>query len=78
MNKYKISAFVRKIGFIQLLDKIRFYVDYIRTYNKRRNFIKNNPNVILPPAYYLYETITLIMPRIITIVWIRQNGLLTL
>ena len=59
MNKYKISAFVRKIGFIQLLDKIRFYVDYIRTYNKRRNFIKNNPNVILPPAYYLYETYNL-------------------
>lgn len=78
MNKYKISAFVRKIGFIQLLDKIRFYVDYLRTYPRRRDFMQKNPTVILPPAYYLYETITLIMPRIITIVWIRQNGLLTL
>jgi SAM-dependent methyltransferase len=38
------------------MDKIRFYLLFIRTYKKRKTFKKSYPEVVLPPSYYIYET----------------------
>jgi SAM-dependent methyltransferase len=59
MIKYKLSLLLRNVGLIQISDKIRFYICYIQTYRLRRLFFKENKNVKLPPAYYIYETFNL-------------------
>ena len=59
LSKYELSAFIRRIGLIRAADKLRFYFEYIRTYNIRKSFIDQHPNILLPPAYYLYETFNL-------------------
>jgi len=59
MNKYYISALIRKLGLIRLSDKSRFYIQYLRTYRSRRRFFKMNPGVKIPPAYFVYETFKL-------------------
>lgn len=59
MNKYFISSQLRKLGLIRFLDRIRFYIGYIKTFNLRRKFFKENPEVSLPPAYFIYETFNL-------------------
>ena len=59
MNKYAISTFIRRLGLIRFADYMRFLICYARTFRSRREFYKRNPDVILPPAYYLYETFNL-------------------
>ena len=54
--KNKISTFLRKTGLIKCMDKIHFYLVFIKSYQKRKSFKKANPDVILPPAYFIYET----------------------
>jgi len=54
--KNRISLFLRQLGLIKIFDKVRFYLLYLKTYQKRRTFKKSNPNVALPPSYYIYET----------------------
>lgn len=59
MNKYCFSARLRNLGLIRLTDRFSFYFKYLRTYKTRNAFLKNNPHVKLPPAYYIYETFNL-------------------
>ena len=59
MTKTFVSTLLRNLGFIRLFDKVRFYITYARTYSLRRQFFKENPNIKLPPAYYIYETFNL-------------------
>jgi SAM-dependent methyltransferase len=59
MNKYVISSMVRKLGLIKLFDYLLFFIAYLSNYNIRRKFYKENPQIILPPAYYIYETFNL-------------------
>lgn len=59
MNKYSLSLTLRKLGLIQLADKLRFYFIFITSYKSRRKFLDDNPTAKLPPAYYIYETFNL-------------------
>ncbi|MDR1129577.1 MAG: class I SAM-dependent methyltransferase, partial [Prevotellaceae bacterium] len=54
--KSRISLLLRQFRIIRIFDKIFFSICYIKTYKKRKAFKKSNPNAILPPAYYIYET----------------------
>ena len=55
-EKNKISFFLRKLGLIKCIDKIRFFLIYIKTQKQRKEFKKANPGVVLPPPYFMYET----------------------
>jgi len=57
--KSKLVALLRTLGLIQVADRIRFVVMYLRTIKNRRAFKAANPNAVLPPPYYLYETFNL-------------------
>jgi len=54
--KNQISLLLRKLGLIKVMDKVRFYVLYLNTRSKRKNFKKLHPNAVLPPPYFIYET----------------------
>lgn len=58
MNLF-ISVLIRKFGLIKYADKIRYYVLFLRTYKSRQKFKRANPEVVLPPPYFLYETFNL-------------------
>lgn len=58
MRKSLITI-LRKSGLIKLADKFRYYINYIKSYGARKKFKKENPNVVLPPSYYIYETFNL-------------------
>jgi SAM-dependent methyltransferase len=59
MKKHKLSSLLRKMGLIRVGDKMMFYTNYLKTYRLRKQFIKENKDVRLPPAYYIYETFNL-------------------
>jgi len=54
--KNLISILLRKSGLIKIVDRLRFYLLYLKTYRKRQSFKKANPGAILPPSYFIYET----------------------
>ena len=56
MNKYKVLSFFRKLGLIRVEDKLRFYLMYLKTYSQRKQFLKENKSIKIPPAYHIYET----------------------
>ena len=47
---------LRKLGLLKFADYLRFCIIYVNTYKARKEFKKNNPDVVLPPPYYIYET----------------------
>lgn len=59
MNKKILSSFLRNTGLIYGFDHLRFH--YLRRKNRKRNvaFLKENPDVILPPDYLMYESFQL-------------------
>jgi SAM-dependent methyltransferase len=57
--KRHLVALLRALGLIQLADKIRFVIMYLRTWRSRKAFRAANPDAVLPPPYYLYETFNL-------------------
>ncbi len=57
--KYLISSFLRRIGLMTFADKIRFCMEWIKNYKLRKQFLAENPGVVLPPAYFMYETFNL-------------------
>jgi len=59
MNKYVVSSFLRRLGLIQIADFVRFLIHYAGTFRSRRAFRRKYPGVVLPPAYYVYETFNL-------------------
>ncbi|MCG8696713.1 MAG: class I SAM-dependent methyltransferase [Bacteroidales bacterium] len=59
MNKYIIYTILRQLRLIKFTDRLRFYISYIKSTRARRFFLKENPNVKLPPAYFMYETFNL-------------------
>jgi len=56
MNKQKLSNTLRKLGFLHLADKARFYQQLLKNKKKNDRFLKNHPNVKLPPDYLIYES----------------------
>jgi len=57
--KKLLSQILRSLRLIKCVDRIYFYYLKIVTHKTRRLFRKNNPDVILPPDYYLFETFDL-------------------
>lgn len=59
MDKQFVSTFLRKLNLIKPADRVRFYVNYLKTYKRRKHFFSENPGVKLPPPHYVYETFNL-------------------
>lgn len=51
-----LSSTIRRSGLIRLADKLRFVVLYLKSSSKRKAFKRDNPSVVLPPAYLIYES----------------------
>jgi len=56
MKKGQISNFLRKLGLTYSIDRIRYYVCRFRNRKINDIFRKNNPDVILPSDYLIYES----------------------
>ena len=59
MNKAYISAFLRKLGLIRLMDRLGFVLQKIKYRRANNAFRKANPDVCLPPDYIIYESFSL-------------------
>lgn len=57
--KYLITSVFRSLGLIKQVDNFHFYYSLIKTYNLRKQFRNEHPDVKLPPAYFIYETFNL-------------------
>ncbi|MEI6576863.1 MAG: class I SAM-dependent methyltransferase [Bacteroidota bacterium] len=59
MNKNHLSKAFRHFGLSYPLDRLRFH--YLRVKNRQDNlaFLKEHPDVILPPDYLMYESFQL-------------------
>jgi len=54
--KNRFSFVLRQLKLIKIFDKVRFFLIYLKSYQQRKAFKRSYPNVILPPAYFIYET----------------------
>jgi ubiquinone/menaquinone biosynthesis C-methylase UbiE len=56
MNKSDVSIILRKMGFMQLADRLNFYFQRYKNRANNKIFKKKYPDVILPPDYMIYES----------------------
>jgi len=56
MNKSNITTLLRKLGLMHLADRLNFYYQKFRNRTSNKAFRENNPDVILPPDYMIYES----------------------
>ena len=56
MIKSKISILLRKLGLMHLGDRLNFHYQKYTNRNSNRMFKENNPGVVLPPDYMIYES----------------------
>ncbi|MEO5905854.1 MAG: class I SAM-dependent methyltransferase [Saprospiraceae bacterium] len=56
MLKQSLSSLLRKLHLAQVADLIRYKLMYLKNYSQNIEFKKQNPNVILPPDYLMYES----------------------
>jgi 2-polyprenyl-3-methyl-5-hydroxy-6-metoxy-1,4-benzoquinol methylase len=54
--KSNASNFLRKSGLIIFFDKLFFWIQYFKNFFSNRKFIRSHPGIVLPPAYFVYET----------------------
>jgi len=66
-----ITNTLRKYGLMQASDKMRYHFHRIKMRSKNQRFLKQNPGVILPPDYLMYESFLLDYQRY------YENGLKT-
>ena len=59
MNKGQISNLLRQCGLLNFTDWIRYYLQKFKNRSVNRKFKKNNPDVVLPPDYLIYESFQL-------------------
>lgn len=59
MAKQDFSNLLRKLRLLQISDKIRFYLQILQYKGKNDNFLKQSPDVALPPDYLIYESFKL-------------------
>ena len=55
-NKTKLSNLLRRFKLIFVADKINYYVNQFKNKSKNKKFIQENPDVLLPPDYLIYES----------------------
>ena len=56
MNKTQLSVLFRKLRLMHLADRANFYYQKIRNHASNDMFKLNNPGVVLPPDYMIYES----------------------
>jgi len=56
MKKGQISNLLRKLKLIYFIDFMRYYVQRFKNRKINKDFKLNNPNVVLPPDYLIYES----------------------
>ncbi|NOR46158.1 MAG: methyltransferase domain-containing protein [Candidatus Delongbacteria bacterium] len=54
--KQFLQKVFRKLGILEYADYIKFILSYFSFLSRNRNFKKNNPNIVLPPHYMLFES----------------------
>ena len=59
MVKSFISGILRKTHLLHLTDRLSFLYQKIRNHESNRAFRKENPGVVLPPDYLIYESFQL-------------------
>jgi ubiquinone/menaquinone biosynthesis C-methylase UbiE len=56
MNKSKVSILLRKLGLMHFGDRLNFYYQKYKNQASNNMFKLNNPGVVLPPDYMIYES----------------------
>jgi SAM-dependent methyltransferase len=56
MKKIVLKKILSKLNLLPFIEQINFYREKIKNKKSNKLFTKNNPNVKLPPDFYLYET----------------------
>ena len=56
MLKSNITFLLRKLGLMQLTDRLNFLYQKYKNRSSNKTFREKNPDVILPPDYMIYES----------------------
>ena len=56
MKKSIITNFLRKLRLLYFVDWLRYCIQKIKNYKQNSQFKKQNPSVVLPPDYLIYES----------------------
>jgi ubiquinone/menaquinone biosynthesis C-methylase UbiE len=56
MNKTGITTLIRKLRLMQLSDYLHFVYQKFNNRSSNKSFRQNNPDVVLPPDYMIYES----------------------
>jgi ubiquinone/menaquinone biosynthesis C-methylase UbiE len=56
MIKTKITVLLRKLGLMQLTDRLNFLYQKYKNRSANKMFREKNPDVVLPPDYMIYES----------------------
>ncbi len=59
MKKVFIKKIINKLHLLPLIEQIKFLIQKNKNRKLNDKFKKENPNVKLPPDFYMYETFTL-------------------
>lgn len=59
MKKIKIKKYINAIGLLPIIEQANFFKQKWKNRKSNRLFRQNNPDVKLPPDFYLYETFNL-------------------
>lgn len=59
MKKIFIKKIINKLQLLPLIEQLSFISQKIKNRKSNKLFTKENPNVKLPPDFYMYETFTL-------------------
>ncbi len=59
LAKSGITKVLRALGLMQASDKMRYQIHRLKMKRKNREFLKNNPGLVLPPDYMMYESFLL-------------------
>lgn len=59
MKKIKLKKALQKYNLLPIIEQVNFYRQKFIHRKSNRLFTEKNPNVLLPPDFYLYETFNL-------------------
>ncbi|MEE9406909.1 MAG: hypothetical protein V3V28_02420 [Polaribacter sp.] len=55
-EKIVLKKILSKLNLLPVIEQVNFYREKLKNKESNNLFRKNNPNVKLPPDFYLYET----------------------
>ncbi|WP_075342863.1 class I SAM-dependent methyltransferase [Tenacibaculum agarivorans] len=59
MKKIVIKRFLAKLNLLPLIEQLNFYRLKFKNRHINNQFVRENPNIKLPPDFYIYETFQL-------------------